>query len=617
MTAQEALEYFVEFVAAGKRHPLYKRTVEIADECRVLLGDSKAQADLLRSYTLMETDDEKAQRIRLTNSITQAVLGPSRSYLDKVIRCDGQTQIVEGPGEIKVKLLEHFSRFYRGETLKQYCFEAARYATELDPNFWTVFQYSTKTNPATGATVITDIYPIEVSSKDVVDWGFDKSGELEYFAFQSSREVLEDNKKTSAPEYFLYGIGFVLHLLEIRPQWVEVNKYDGYETVTSNTPQQKIFQWRIFENNTSEVPAIRWSAYLSDIDHNEIGVPLFQPAIGFLKDLIRDKSFFDVSKVLHMRPEKAQYVKACTDVDDSGENQCEGGFYGGLRDEKHRCKKCGGSGMMLASTEQRVITLAWPENESQVFELSKLTHYFDRPINAVEFFDRQIQAATRAVTLAIFNQQAVDAANLATVATATQSRIEYDKINDRLQPFASLIEKAFEKAWRVGFNYYNQKAQVAILSFPSDFKLQSLSELIADLKAAKDSSAPYQVIQSIQMDMLAKSYRNSPEMVNLFAAIENHRPFKSKSDAVAAMILQQRATDDPERQLYENWDSVVLYIQENDPAFNMRPLEEQRNMMYALAARYAQNVKYVDNTADFPGNLESLFTNLNEQEAED
>lgn len=594
---------------------MYARTVEIADECRMISGDTISQEKLLSEYTLMETEEERKQRIRLTNSITRAVLGPSYSYLGKVIRCDGQTQIIEGEPSIRTKLELHFSKFYRGETLKQYCYEAAAYAAKLDPNFWTVFQYQTETD-AIGATAITDIYPIEVSSKNVLDWGFDKTGELSYFAFESKRQV--NNSKTGrieiAPEYFLYGVGYVIHIVEFRPEWEDVNDYTGYDIISVKGKSQKTTSlgYRVFENGTKEVPAIRWSAYLSDFDDNEIGEPLHAPATGFIRDLIRDKSFFDVSKVLHMRPEKAQYVKSCNDVDETGEHYCEGGYYGGIRDAAHRCKACGGTGKMMASTEQRVVTLAWPNAADEVLELSRLAHYFDRPITAVEFFDRQIQAATRAVTLAIFNQQAVDAANLATVATATQSRIEYDKVNDRLQPFASLIEKAFEKAWRVGFNYYGQDAKVALLSFPSDFKLQTLAELMTELKAAKDSGSPYWVMQSIQMDMLSKAYKNSPDMVSLFTAIENHRPFKSKTEASAAMILQQRGPDDPERQLYENWDSVIYDIQENEPMFYMLPATEQRRMMYDLAEQYAQNVKYIDNNEGIAGGLESLFAQLAE-----
>ena len=119
MTAQDALPHLSNIAATGTRHKLYARTVAIADECRVLLGDTKAQAEKLREYTLMETADEQEQRQRLTNAITGATLGPSLSYLEKVSRADGKTEIIEGQPDISSKLTDHFTRFYRGETLKQ------------------------------------------------------------------------------------------------------------------------------------------------------------------------------------------------------------------------------------------------------------------------------------------------------------------------------------------------------------------------------------------------------------------------------------------------------------------------------------------------------------------
>ena len=610
MTAQDALPHLSNIAATGTRHALYARTVAIADECRVLLGDTKAQAEKLREYTLMETKEEQEQRQRLTNAITGATLGPSLSYLEKVIRADGQTEIIEGPPEIRSKLTDHFTRFYRGETLKQYCFEAAKYAVKLDPNYWTVFQY--KTNTENGGTTITDIYPIEVSSKSALDWGFDEAGELSYLCFTSDRPVINKGKPATAPEYFCYGIGYVLHLLEVRPEWEEVNTYDGYATTVYTQPNGKTmsFAYRIFTNGTKEVPAIRWAAYLSDLDDNEIGVPIYQNARGHLFDLIRDKSFFDLTKVLHMRPEKAQYVKTCDGMDEKGDQMCDGGYYGGIRKEENRCHQCNGSGKMLAASEQRVVTLAWPERSEDVLDLGKLAHYFDRPVDSIRFFDQQIAAATRAVTLAVFNQQNVDAGALSSPTTATASRIEYDKVNDKLAPFAAQIEKAFEKAWRVGFNFYGQEAKVALLSFPSDYKLQSLMELMNDLKSARDSGSPYWVTQSIMMDMLSKSYRNSPDMVALFAAIERHRPMKSKRPEEAAMLLQLRAPDDPERQLFEQWDNVINEIQETQPAFFVYTLEQQRRMMYEMAAKYAENVKYIDNSPGLEGGLESLFAQL-------
>lgn len=615
MDNTDAVSHLInKVIADGYRNRYYARSVEIAEECRVIMGDSKAQKEKLKDFTLMESDKEREQRQRLTNSVTAAALGPSLSYLDKVIRSDGQTEIVEGNPTIREKLTQHFKKFYRGETLKQYCFEAAKYAATLDPNYWTIFQYNTAIDSTNSAVNITDIYPIEIPSKSALDWAFDNAGELSYFAFEGSRKVLKNGKEEYAPEYFLYGVGYVVHAVELRPEWQDVNDYSDYETVDAGGKEKRrmTVAYSVFENGTQEVPAVRWSAYLSDLDDNELGVPIFERAKGYLYDLLRDKSFFDLTKVLHMRPEKAQYVKTCNGMDEAGEQMCDGGYYGGIRKEDHRCKSCGGSGKMIATSEQRVITLAWPERSEDVLDLARLTHYFDRPVNTIEFFDKQLAAATRAITLAVFNQQNVDAGALSSPATATQSRIEYDKVNDKLAPFAALIEKAFEKAWRVGFNFYRNRAEVAMLSFPSDFKLQSVKELIEELQAAKSAGAPFWVVQAITMDLLSKAYRNAPDMVSLFSAIEKHRPMKSKRPEEAAMLMQMRAPDDPERQLFEQWDNVVNEIEENEPAFFVYDMAQQRRIMYDLAAKYAGEVKYIENGPEFGPDMESLFAQLQE-----
>lgn len=582
-----------------------------------MMGGTEEQKEILREYTAREDAQQQEQRLRLTNSLTSAALAPSLAYLDEVGRVDNVRQIVEGNAQVKSRIEEHFKRFYRGESLLQYCFEAGKYAAKLDPNYWTLFLYKTATDPVNRAISITDIYPYEVRSIDVVDYAYDEAGELLYLIFESKAMGADRNGRTvDVPEFYMYGIGYVIHMVE-NQQNITVEGIDEKYSVVSEG--KKSYYQRIMPNGTREVPAHRWSAYMSDVHDNEIGEPIYAKAIPLLRSLIRDGSFFDVHKVLHLRAKEFQYVKACDHQDEESGAMCEGGYYGGIRSKDHLCRMCSGTGKITSVSEQSVITLAWPERMDEVFDLAKLSYYQERPIPILEMFRKEIDTIARQITLTVFSQQNVDASSLANVQTATQSKIESDKVNNKLAPFAANIEKAWELAWRVAFNYYNQQADQVRLAFPQDFKLQTLQELIATYQAGVAAGLPYTVLSAIKMDIMKKLYRNTPQVVLLAEAMEKHKPFRSKTPEEAAIILQGRAPDDPEKQLYEQWDNVATDIEENDPVFWLRPFDQQRQAVYDLAARFADSVVTVDaqgNDDAMAQLLEQLTGGMGEEETQ-
>lgn len=612
MSKEEALEYLLEIATKDKRHKHYKQEVELAEECRAIMGDTEAQREIIRSYSMREDEEQLRQRLRLTNSITRSVLGPALAYVEEIIRADGKKEVVEGSESVKTRIDNHFTNFYRGESLLQYCFEMAKYASKLDPNCWTVFQYKSETNQANFSTSITDIYPIEVLSKDVMDYYHNETGLLEYLAFTNERPVLNTKEDLEyLPQYYFYAIGYMIHAIETKPGYREVEDYSSYESYSND---KKTFLVRTFDNRTQEVPAIRWSAYLSDVHDNEIGAPIYQDAVPLLKSIIRDVSFFDVHKVLHLRAEKFQYVKRCDDQDEESGAMCEAGYYGGIREDRWRCKSCGGTGKIIPSSEQNVITLAWPDRQDEVFNLSSLTHYAERPINLIEFYRSEIDRLSMAVMLAVYSQQSVNAANLASVATATQASIEYDKVNNKLAPLAAIIEKGYELAWRIAFNYYNSQAEAVMFAFPQDFKLQSVDALMDQYKKAIEAQMPYKVLEAIRGDIVKKLYRNSPEIVRMSEALEMHRPMKSKSLQEAALILQQRDASDPERQLYEQWDNVTQEMELLDIPFYLLSYQEQRLRMYETAAQYANNVVYLSSEPTPGADVSAMLAQLQMQD---
>ena len=610
MTPEQGLDKLINLIRSGKRHKHYDKTVDRQETCKTLLGNSQAQEDILRDFNAREDDTQIDARVRLTNSISRAALEPVLSYFQEVKRADGIKSVVTADGITVEKIEGHYSNFYGGRPLLDYCFDRALFASELDPNGWTVFEAIFSVAP-NKATTITDIYPVEVDSKSVVDYERDQTGTLQYLAFNLPRflQYSDAGSGKRVDDFYLYGIGFVVHAAQVYPGLVDSREYLGYNQIEVDAKGS--FNVRVFTNGTTEVPAIRWSAYLDKLCANEIGECLFEASIPILRDLIRDKSFFDVQKVLHIRPEKIQYVKPCRHRDEESGDYCERGYYAG--DTKRVCMECGGSGKITTSGEQDMITLAWPDRPEEIIDLARITHYVDRPTEILNIYREEINLASTLIFLTTFNQQGVEVETLTSVKTATQSRIEYDKINNKLHPFARLVETAWETAWRVAFQYYGQTPKLVNMSFPLDFKLKDLNALIQDREAAKNAGLPYEIISGIDADILKKQYRNAPEMVLEAQAFERWKPWRSKDPAEIAMILGDRDKMDPARLLYENWDLVIETIRQDRadkqqaPFYALDPMQQQV-ILYETAKAVGETIIFTASAPVMDPDMFNPFT---------
>lgn len=592
MTPEQAIEHLINLIEGDSRHDHYDATVDIAQEAQELLSrHTQDQKDTLRRLTFRETEKQTEKRIELTNPLTGAAMAPVLSYFSEVWRTDAVTMGIEtGNAQAEQRLNEHYGKFVGEDSLHKYCFDAALHYNKYDPNAWTIFQRIIGQGQS-GESIITDIYPIEVKSDEAIDYKFDNTGKLEYLVthFETSVPMRKGSGMVTIHDYLLFAIGFGIHLIENNPDAQDERDYEalGYQPMNIDGTT---YWYLMFENGTTEVPAIRWSAYKSGKHNRKIGVTLFDDAIPFLHDLVRDKSYFDVQKVMHARPEKYQYVKQCKNYDPVNDAYCEGGYMGG--DRSNMCNICKGTGKIIGSGEMDITTLRWPDNADELLDLAQLSHYVERPMPIVEFYRQEINFAQAAIFMTVFNQQGISVEDFTSVQTATQARIEYDKVYNKLSPFAELVARAWEKAYRVGFQYYGVTDADVDMTYPHDFKMKSLRELAGEYAEAKNAGMPYEVLWSLSTDALQKIYRNKPSRVNQIMAIEEHKPWRTKSPEEIALIIGNRSDTDPDRLLWENWDHVVSLIDERFPQFYNLEYDAQRQAIDAAMQEIAQRVQY-------------------------
>lgn len=596
ITAQQGYNILTDIIEGDRRPMYYDRAVEIAKEAATYLAiDPEKQRHKLSAIRPKEDKEQEDQRVRLSNAITAVALAPAYSYFEEVERVDGLKKTVEGPPDtLRARVDEHLGRYFHADNLHRYCFSAALHFNKTDPNAWTVFEAIIGPTE-TGANAVQDLYPVEVSSQEVRGFRFDQTGTLEYLAFEFKRRARQrgGTGEKELSDFYLYGAGFSIHFAQVDPIY-EAPDYAGMGYDLTDINGISYFA-RIATNALLEVPAIRWGAYWSsEYPLYSVAETPVAPAIPLVEELLKDNSLLQLSKYLHAFPEKWQYVRRCNHRDESG-RECQYGYYGGTRRDEDMCRACKGSGKVMVSGEQDVQTLAWPERAEDLVELSRLSHYVERPIELVSFFRSEVDRAARLITWAVFNQQTTDVGEvLRQGETATKTRMDYDKIYNKLAPFAETIARAWETAQRTAYQYYGSAAD-ADMTYPQDFKMKTVAELLDEYGRARENGVPYEVTWGIAQDLLRKQYRNAPDRAAEVAAFERWRPWKDKTPEEIVLILQSRAETDPARVLWENWDQVVEQVRlslSGGPNFGKLPADEQRAFLYEAAVAFSASIQY-------------------------
>lgn len=465
-------------------------------------------------------------------------------------------------------------------TLEGYVDDVVRYAQMNDPNLWVGFEREdyTENNIAKAR-----IYPVEFSGLQVLDFKMTNNLKTEYLCARIQYTEKDANgKKVLVSAFWFYGPGYVLRAISNTDNPVH-RKYDvsGWglvEFTVSEKPDP--FYYTEIENGTVEVPFHRAGAFRYE-RHNCCEL-MFWPAIGLVRDAIRDAAFLGVQKSKHVFPERVEYVKPCNYINEQ-QQPCVGGYIDG--DNSRTCPSCKGSGKAKSRNDQESLQLIWPEGASadSLPDLANIVYYVDRPLDATTFMRDEITRQAQLIFSVTYNQNNVIPAGQPR--TATEVMIQADLLNNRLAPVARVQESILELAWRIAGQYYSVYDIDVSYDFGNDFKVEPLDALIVRYEAAKKAGAPYQVLRSLLYAMIEKMYPDWPEMRQEILSLMQYKPFQDKDSAEVATILAGRADDDPDRLLWENWGQVERMVIEA-----LRPNGAGAYFHHLSAERRAQQI---------------------------
>jgi hypothetical protein len=222
-----------------------------------------------------------------------------------------------------------------------------------------------------------------------------------------------------------------------------------------------------------------------------------------------------------------------------------------------------------------------PDSREEMMPLSDLVHYANIPLDIYRDLKEELAKLEEQFFNAIFNGGVFVRATI--IQTATEANQERDDVHDSLHRYTQKVGELCELGAFLSSDYLEIDRNDTSVYFvvPTDYNLESMGEMLAQLEGAKNAGAPPAVVQQIEKKLHSLVYQGSPWMLQLLQAFEELKPFRDKNEQTAQMIVTTRPANNPDRVLWENWSDImtVVRMQTNDE-FYLYPYDTRRKLLY-------------------------------------
>lgn len=579
-----------EIVRTGSRWEHYDHTVKIADFwTKIITG--KNHDDILLSLRIGEGSEMKKQRVRLYNSRTKYVASKVAKQIQEVYRSDNiyseiyYTDKKEGDLDRIKKLQEKLKSFVGKKSVREWLRSRYLRLNMVDPNAFIVVNFKDDGT----------CYPIEVPSRNVLSRQH-VNGVLQYFSFIEDHrmkvEVDGKIKTEKAYKYWMFGYNEAILLHKVPQGGVGIGQPIELPSENESKYEDSKFTWYYSDYviKAEQVPAF-CVGYVPDPENNDQTFQsILYPAEELFKELIWKKNTYDLHMTLHGIAKQYVFVPEC-EHHDKGQ-ACKGGKIG-----DRECPACRGTGQMpFHTSEQDVITVTMPRNRSEIWDLSKMIYYQKIPSEVIELTRQGIAETEKAISLALFNVSIIDKGELLKTSTATEIRSNTNAVNNVLYEFGLNDAEMYRTIVREIAVYSNLDRSDLVIdyAYPSDFNLESLSDLFDNLKEAISTNSPSIVKRKITSKIIAKLCIGEKQVIESYETREQWRPFASDSQALAAPEM------DPSRILWLYFDQIFRELESKDYSnsdvddpisFAMLPRDKQKELIDAEVARHMEIYK--------------------------
>lgn len=574
MREDKIFQQWVSSIANDTRHPAYKEVVAIA---KFWTGRVTGLTDKEAIITVREkeTDGQKKLKQRIFNSLARYVTEKINTTYREVDRCDSIKETVTHPAEKALELIQKRARnFYGDDSIDEFNDEFLLTYAGMDPNAYQLINIK----PHDPLTQKPSPFPTIIRSKDCRWWSYDIN-ELQYLSFD--RTV---NKK---PQYQLWtkdysyiaspasegeptgGLSIKIKLPK-NPNlklyvWKPGSKAENWDTANIKIPTQgstdteEMYYVTRYAHNLGFVPARRLGWRRSFEHKHDVLESYLLPAKERYIELDQKKSTYDTHLLVHGIAKQISYLPTCNYVDKATNMHCQMGSVGEVE-----CPKCEGSGTMpIHYSELDVVTIELPMKDDAVADIidaSKLHQYVEIPKHIIEMHKASCDEAAQDIALALFNTNVFKRAEL-TAATATEVLQNNKSVDNALYAYGRHRGRTKEWQMKTIAAYLDfGKDFVASFKYPSDYKLETLDELLTRRKLAADAGAPPHVLSCIDEAILNKQNIDEPSHVRYVKVVDSLRPFSAIGEVERLALMGSLPADHPKRLALLYFDDIIFLL---------------------------------------------------------
>lgn len=554
-------------------HPNYKRVKKLAELYQQLIT-GEDQDELLKTYFYKQSTDEiekiKSITVPITSSVTNALI----SAFKKVLRVNPIVKKIDFQRDLDAKkpVIENaIYNYYSGSSLEFYIEKRFHDLTFTDPNAFIITEFE----PLVDLTKKASPYPFEVSSEEAVNFTL-KNGILQFLLVEH-HILFEDEKgePKAGIKLFNYLSDYAITFTEVKKTltsgakegeyvygdvtYEKRNESGTFKETTESLPVEFVtadrqFEIKYYTHKQGRVPAER-VGYVPD--KMTKGVTFVNPfhygALPFLLKSIKSVAELDLTVHFHTFPQKIRYVDPCN-TDANGICSTSGERIDG-------CKRCGGKGYLSHESAKDVIDFKLPRNADEMIDLGKLIQYIYPPIDGIKFQDEYIDKLTEKCYKGVFNSEVFSKDQVEKTATGTNLDIQnaYDPMSD----YANKVADYWKKTVLLIAAVLDYNDAIVEFKYPKDFKLKSVTDLLADLANANQSEAPAFIISELNRDIANQLYLDRPQEMVKYEVKQRLAPFAGKTATEISLLLTQEFVSKLDKVLYNYFELFLEQLEED------------------------------------------------------
>ena len=325
ITTEQGRGILIRAAEQDTPHSNYKKWADEAKFWRGIVSGNGLD-DLIVSYKLRESDEQKQQRVRLTKPPTRGPANRTLSHFNRLQSTDkrGANITYQREGADKSILTDRLSNFSGGRSLENYLFETFTPQIATDPHSFLLVLFDGERD-SRGNFIDKPFPRPEIVPTEQV-WDINHVNNVPQWMLRKtehegeSQDVVDTfyagnivhstaGQRVKWAEYTLYFAGYVQTLTQITAANPVGELSAGQEMVQVKAKDKDVAEWLLSTYPTLQkrVPFIQYG-YQRDAVDKDTFVSVMEPARTDFENLVNRASEYALMLALHVFLQKYQYI---------------------------------------------------------------------------------------------------------------------------------------------------------------------------------------------------------------------------------------------------------------------------------------------------------------------